>query len=176
MTEVLVNSPQLLSSEYPPKLDPVHAFALRLDAYRRQVEHEDELINHRISWLVSSAAFLFAALALISTSKAADGPLSSTGFRWVLLILVQALGLSMAVLVQIAVAAAHGRLNKLHLDFISQHEQDPTASEFPSVTCDDIRGNPNHSQLRRGRVPATWIPPLLGCAWIATLIASIVVT
>jgi len=158
-------------------LDPIQAFALQLDAYRRQVEHEDELINHRISWLVSSAAFLFAAFALLSTSKISSGPLNSTPVRWMLLVLIQLLGLIMALLVLLAVDAATKRLNKLHDDFGDKAKVDPlVAGLFPSVACDDHRGQRNDRQLRNGRMPSTWIPPMLALAWLATLITTAVVT
>lgn len=175
VTEVL--SPTAPRGPHDGRLDPVHAFALRLDAYRRQVEHEDELINHRISWLVSSAAFLFAAFALLSTSRVTDGPLDSTSVRWLLLVLIQALGLLMAVLVHYAVGAATSRLDKLHEDFGRQVRIDPEiARQFPNIACDEVSGELNRRQLDRGRIPSTWIPPMLAAAWLATLITSIVVT
>lgn len=40
---------------------------LSLDAYRvirSEIEHEDQLINHRLSWLVSSQSFLLTAFAI----------------------------------------------------------------------------------------------------------------
>ena len=36
----------------------------RLEALRRRIEHEDNLINQRLSWLVASQAFLLTALAI----------------------------------------------------------------------------------------------------------------
>ena len=36
----------------------------RLEALRRQIEHEDDLINQRLSWLVASQAFLLTAFAI----------------------------------------------------------------------------------------------------------------
>jgi hypothetical protein len=36
----------------------------RLEALRRRIEHEDDLINQRLSWLVASQAFLLTAFAI----------------------------------------------------------------------------------------------------------------
>lgn len=43
----------------------------QLDALRRRIEHEDNLVNQRLSWLVGSQAFLLTAFA-ISLNAAPD--------------------------------------------------------------------------------------------------------
>jgi hypothetical protein len=46
----------------------------RLEALRRRIEHEDNLINQRLSWLVASQAFLLTAFAI--SLNAAPAPRS----------------------------------------------------------------------------------------------------
>ncbi len=37
----------------------------KLEALRRRIEHEDNLVNQRLSWLVASQAFMLTAFAIL---------------------------------------------------------------------------------------------------------------
>jgi hypothetical protein len=54
----------------PPK------FTLGKSEARKYIEHEDNLVNHRMSWLMSSQAFLFGAFVILI-----NGPIFSTDAR-----------------------------------------------------------------------------------------------
>jgi hypothetical protein len=46
----------------------------KLEALRRRIEHEDNLVNQRLSWLVASQAFMLTAFAILL-----NAPLTSLG-------------------------------------------------------------------------------------------------
>jgi hypothetical protein len=139
-------------------------FATLHDAYRRQIEHEDNLIGHRISWLVASESFLIAAFGLVITSHGSPAPRGASGAQIALLWVVPPVGIIMAALVNCSVGAAHGRLNSLREQFRIRILDLPP--EYPSVTC----GNAIRD---RGRLPAKWVPRLLALAWCMTLAATL---
>ena len=60
-------------------MNPRHADSVEAAIIREMVRHEDELVNERINWLVSSQTILFGALAFVWNSPGVD---------WLLYILV----------------------------------------------------------------------------------------
>lgn len=64
-TEPTISCPSTPSSTLPESLDEVN----RLELFRSVIEHEDELLNQRVSWIILAQSFLMAAFI---TSDAPD--------------------------------------------------------------------------------------------------------
>jgi hypothetical protein len=137
------------------------------DAYRRQIEHEDNLIGHRISWLVASESFLFAAFALVITSANDLDSRGAVGARDALLYVVPSLGLALAVIVVSAVGAAHCRMNELCGSYRKDYERLAIQAGYPSI-------GPDAFVRKMGRLPARYIPMLLAFAWLSTLTVTLI--
>jgi hypothetical protein len=89
---------------------------------RSQIEHEDNLINQRLSWFVASQAFLFSAYAILLN---APSQVREEGFatqREILFFLIPLVAIGVSILIYITVIAAMlamanlRRLLKTHLD------------------------------------------------------------
>ena len=76
----------------------------RLNMIAVQINHEDELIGVRVSWLVISQSFLFGTFAALLGLKGVVGP--EAGVVTLLLTLIPLVGMLLPVLVLVAVAAA----------------------------------------------------------------------
>jgi hypothetical protein len=93
------------------------------DAYRRQIEHEDNLIGMRNGWLIGGQAFLFAAYA---GTLAVQGHGALPGFASAARQLfgeLPVVGIALAVLAFLAVRAALWRSNQLVSEFNSLGER-----------------------------------------------------
>ena len=126
------------------------------DAYRTQIEHEDQLIGMRNGWLVGGQAFLFAAYAatLAVPDHGVQRGFSSAAHE--LFYELPALGIVLAALVFITVNAALSRLRKLNRDFENLGE---CPEHYPSI----ISG----TQRKFGHGVAIAIPTLFAGSWIA---------
>ena len=98
---------------------------------RHQVEHEDNLVNHRVSWLVTSQALFFAAYAIGFTASTTNSILPADDLKRVLL-LIALLGLCSAILTSMSIAAAVAALTKLRLIGRTSTLRPPLASENPT--------------------------------------------
>jgi len=76
----------------------------RLNMIAVQINHEDELIGVRVSWLVFSQSFLFGTFAALVGQKSGVGP--EAGAVRLLLTLIPLVGILLPVLVLLAVGAA----------------------------------------------------------------------
>ncbi|MCU1372053.1 MAG: hypothetical protein JWO77_3247 [Ilumatobacteraceae bacterium] len=74
---------------------------------RQQVEHEDNLINHRMSWLMTSQAFMFAAAALRYASKS---PSDAIVFQ-----VIPAVAIVSAACLYVSLASAVAALERLRI-------------------------------------------------------------
>jgi hypothetical protein len=92
------------------------------DAYRKQIEHEDELIGMRNGWLIGGQAFLFAAYAatLAVQSRGAQRGFASAAHQ--LFIELPVVGTALATLVFVTVSAALCRSDQLRKRFDNLHE------------------------------------------------------
>ena len=75
----------------------------RLNMIAVQINHEDELIGVRVSWLVISQSFLFGTFVALLGLKGVAGP--EAGVVTLLLTLIPLVGMLLPVLVLVAVAA-----------------------------------------------------------------------
>lgn len=128
------------------------------DAYRRQIEHEDELIGMRNGWLIGGQAFLFAAYAatLAVQSHGALSGFASAAHE--LFDELPAVGMSIAILALITVNAALWRLQQLVSDFENMHQR---PQHYPLIMSRGPR--------RLGHSVAELIPILFVGSWIGVL-------
>jgi len=146
----------------PPNVVPHAEDVCIYDAYRAQIEHEDNLIGHRINWLLAAESFLFVgyegALAFhkITTLSGAAGSAHLTIY------VLPALGMALAILTEAALLAATGRLNELRREFRDRFSKMRIAPDHPKLTSRKLHRN-------FGRVQAHCVAPLFFAAWAALL-------
>jgi hypothetical protein len=80
---------------------------------RSRIEHEDNLINQRVSWLVSSQSFLLTGFAIAANGPVQDPGLPSGALRARLMSLLPWVGIASAVLVIIAMIGGFMALAEL---------------------------------------------------------------
>ena len=96
-----MNSPQYISE----KLSALETYRL----FRDRIEHEDNLIVQRLSWLVASQAFLFTAYAITTNGLNSLDPKLAGRFleqATLLFRLIPTVAISVAVLIDISILAA----------------------------------------------------------------------
>ena len=126
------------------------------DAYRTQIEHEDQLIGMRNGWLIGGQAFLFAAYA---STLAVQNHGVQRGFPSAaheLFYELPALGIALAALVFTTVNAALARLRGLKKEFENLRER---PANYPLI----MSGTPRLF----GHSVAVAIPILFVVSWIA---------
>jgi hypothetical protein len=85
----------------------------RLDALRRRIEHEDNLINQRLSWLVASQAFLLTALAISLNATPESKPPSYVAANRMLVALLPKAGIACILILGLTLAGAIWSLAEL---------------------------------------------------------------
>ncbi len=124
-------------------------------AYRKQIEHEDDLIGLRIGWFIAAEALLFAAygVVLAAPSFALGGtvPIDRRVFT-----IVPILGIVMAVLVAAGVSAA------MHQIVVLREQYDVKLSSPPDL-YPALRSTRAISGL--GHLPAIILPALMTISW-----------
>ena len=126
------------------------------DAYRTQIEHEDQLIGMRNGWLIGGQAFLFAAYSATLEVQDHGVQRSFSSAANELFYELPALGIVLAVLVSITVNAALARLLELRREF---ENLDKRPDHYPSI----ISGTPRLF----GHGVARAISILFAISWIA---------
>jgi hypothetical protein len=132
---------------------------------RSQIEHEDNLINQRLSWFVAAQAFLFSAYAILLN---APSQLRVAGFgtqQEILFFLIPVVAIGMSVIIYITITAsmlATGNLRRL----LKTHMTEKDRALLPPVQ--------GHRQtLLLGQASPILIPFLFMISWIMLLIKSI---
>jgi hypothetical protein len=83
---------------------------------RERIEHEDNLIVQRLSWLVASQAFLFTAYAITTNGLSTFDPRSPAGYQeqvGLLFRLIPTVAISVALLIDISILAALRAIRQL---------------------------------------------------------------
>jgi hypothetical protein len=129
---------------------------------RAQIEHEDNLINARVIWMVISQSFLFTsfATALNSPAKTEDQffPKLHTWLLW----LVPGVGIALSCLVGISILSSLHRLRATR-DFFAHYPTDKRNDRFPPIESTTL-----HDSI--GPVPPVTIPVVFILAWGALLL------
>jgi len=138
-------------------------------AYRCQIEHEDNLIGYRINWLLAAESFLFVGYETALTFHNIRTFVGTKGSAHLTIYVLPALGMALAFLAEVAVMAAAGRLNDLREQFKRRTKTADSRllDRYPSIT--------SHRVHRRfGRLQAHCVAPLFFVAWAALLFVPLV--
>ena len=128
------------------------------DAFRRQIEHEDDLIGMRNGWLIGGQAFLFAAYAGTLTVQSHGAPHGFASAARQLFSELPVVGIALAVLAALAVRAALWRSRQLVSEFENLGERPQRYPEIMSVGPRLV-----------GHFVAYLIPVLFAGSWIWVL-------
>lgn len=134
----------------------------RLDA---QIKVEYDLIGHRVGWLLTSNAFLFAAFVVALNNVNLDNAsLPSIRFVYVLSFWIPIIGLASSALVTFAVFAANSVIKRLKL------LRDRTEADAARQCSFEVVGIGAGSWPHRiGNGPPCLLPPLLAIVWATML-------
>lgn len=131
------------------------------DALRRQIEHEDNLIVSRISWLVASQSFLFTGYAIVM-----NGPVQTRNLAFIarqdqLLRILPVVAILVCLLIYLGVLAGVRVMSMLHKE-VREHHVGPLGLRPP------IQGT--RLTLTLGLAGPLCIPPLFAIAWLLVLL------
>jgi hypothetical protein len=131
---------------------------------RDQIEHEDNLISQRLSWLLASQAFLFTAYAITL-----NGPVQlhlQTYERHVgtLIVLLPIIGILTALLIWIAILAGLVAMSGLRSNF-HQRSADSSPEGVPAIQTSGI-------VLIAGQLGPVLIPLLFLTTWLILLVKN----
>jgi hypothetical protein len=119
-------------------------------ALREQWTHEDNLINHRLMWLILSEGLLFTAY----------GTLSATGAKW-LIIGFPFFGMAVAVVIGVSAFTALAATDEIRRRF-----DDAGLERLCSLT-------PASRTTQRGRWAAQALPFVFCAQWLLALVSSL---
>lgn len=133
---------------------------------RKVVEHEDTLVNHRLTWLLSLHGFLFAAYALSATTLVSQKQ-DRGSFLWFVAAGVSVIGIVSPLFVRTALQAAFDNLNA-----VTKWWDDHFGSSLKigGVAYPNLRGTATTWWSRRFR-PGN-LPDLLIAMWSVLLVCS----
>jgi hypothetical protein len=132
---------------------------------RSQIEHEDNLINQRLSWFVAAQAFLFSAYAILLNAPSQVRLQSFATQQEILFFLIPLVAIGVSILIYITVIAAMlatanlRRLLKTHMN------------EKDSALLPPVQGY--RQTLLLGQASPILIPLLFMISWIVLLIKSL---
>ena len=130
---------------------------------RSRIEHEDNLVVQRLSWLVASQSFLFTAYAIVTNGLATQPVLQPGGARFLaqlqrLYQLIPVVGTLTSILIYVSILAAVASMRRLRNSY---------RSRFP----DDEKGIPSimtHAPIRLfGDTAAVILPLVFITIWFA---------
>jgi hypothetical protein len=99
-----------------PLIDPVELQIHKL--YRERIVHEDNLINHRMMWMVLSQAFMFALWGLLF-QRFHQGDLLKFGVNRGYLYVIGGVGMLFAFGSKLAIGAAQKEIDELRSNYLS---------------------------------------------------------
>jgi hypothetical protein len=140
------------------KLQPIEHYR----AVRSQIEHEDNLVAQRLSWLLASQSFLFTAYAITLNGPVQSHFKSFEASSALLMSLLGVVGIVSAVLIWVSILAGMAAMRKLRLDFERYVGSDLPRSLPPIQT----RG----LELRFGQLGPLLIPLLFIAVWTVLLV------
>lgn len=151
------------SSAAAAALDPRTVY----DAYRRQIEHEDNLIGQRSSWLLMAESFLVVGYCILHQLAPPDPAVQPvTGL---LTTLIGWLGLLTAAPILLSVLAAGEVMRNLRAELAARRAAWPALdaymAEMPAIQPEGLR-------LFVGRIPAVALPAVLCGFWLKMIVMS----
>jgi hypothetical protein len=140
---------------------PVLNMVERYQIVRDQIEHEDNLISQRLSWLLASQAFLFTAYAITL-----NGPVQLHSLKYelhvgLMIMMLPLIGIFTALLIWIAILAGLVSMTRLRNDF-SRGSGNALPEGVPAIQTSGW-------VLIAGQLGPVFIPVLFLSAWLMTL-------
>lgn len=147
----------------PQDLNKIATYSIsQMELYcliRKQIEHEDELVNQRVNWLLFSQAFFFGTFATILTTGAV------ISYQDFIIDLVATTGIMLCIFGFFSILAAmesHGQLTKFWRE--SEH-----GKAFPEIS--GVLEQHGISRLKtNGSIFAGGIPLLITILWLLVLL------
>jgi len=133
----------------------------RYQVFRNRIEHEDNLIMQRLSWLMASQSFLFTAYAIV-TNGLSSGPLAGNVFIShldTLARIIPIVALLNSLLIALSIWGALKAIRELRHEY---HRQ----GEFPEI----IPLQTSRSARRLGLSAPILLPPLFIAVWLYLLV------
>jgi hypothetical protein len=130
---------------------------------RSQIEHEDNLINQRLSWFVAAQAFLFSAYAILLNAPSQVRLQRFATQQEILFFLIPVVAIGMSILIYITVIAAMlamANLRRLLESHVKEEELLPPVQGYRQT-------------LLLGQASPILIPFLFMISWIVLLIKSL---
>ena len=153
------------------------------NVYRDYVKHEDTLMNVRMTWFLTTQAFLFSCYALLNQKRISAGAFEvvrsweefSGGvtdlkfkFSTVILTLICFFGYFTARRSYISVRAASLAVMALRRKWDSELAQDPAFSSLPAIT-----GSGDEKALNEGWASTAFLPRAAMVIWVLIAVAHI---
>ena len=129
---------------------------------RSQIEHEDNLINQRLSWFVAAQAFLFSAYAILLNAPSQGRLQRFATQQEILFSLIPLVAIGVSILIYITVVAAMLAMANLRR-LLEGHMKEEESALLPPV-----QGYRQTSLL--GQASPILIPFLFMISWIVLLI------
>lgn len=137
------------------------------DAYRRQIEHEDNLLNNRASWLLMAQSFFVVAYSILHQLAPPDVRVQPA--TALLTSLLGWLGVLTPIPTLVSVFAASRVMTELRQSFAEKCRLIPAvmrvASEYPSIQS-------NECAITKGRLSAVAFPVLFLLFWGTMIIKT----
>src|SRR5919106_547596 len=132
---------------------------------RSQIEHEDNLINQRLSWFVAAQAFLFSAYAILLNAPPQVRLQSFATQQEILFSLIPLLAIGVSILIYITVIAAMLAMANLRR-LLETHMNEKDSALLPPVQG-------YRQTVLLGQATPILIPFLFMSSWIVLLIRSL---
>jgi len=130
--------------------------------YRDYMKHEDDLLNHRTTWLLIFQGFLFATLGVIGEWQVAEPTIFFTERNWLPFLLVGA-GIFVAGFSWVGLKAADTAMERLCKDW-HDFKDDYEPEDWRRIP--GLAGGGDDGAKRRGKLPSLCIPWFLIATWI----------
>ena len=101
----------------------MHDAPTNLEIIRHRIEHEDNLLNQRVAWVVSSQAFLLTGYAILLNGPAQFGSEALRQARDLLMTLIPLTSIAVTALIWVAILAAILAMRDLRIS-ASRHPSD----------------------------------------------------
>ena len=132
---------------------------------RSQIEHEDNLINQRLSWFVAAQAFLFSAYAILLNAPSQVRLQRFATQQEILFSLIPLVAIGVSILIYITVIAAMLAMANLRR-LLEGHMKEEESALLPPVQG-------YRQTLLLGQASPVLIPLLFMISWIVFLIKSL---
>ena len=147
----------------PCKPEDIGFVLIQIGRLCEAIKAEFDLIGVRMTWLVTSQAFMFAAFANCVSNLRSGGQTLPTTMR-LLIGVLPVLGMIIALLVHIAIRAAHRATDRLKRDREALMHALPPNLQISLISSRD----PEHSA---GNLPAKNIPMVIIVVWLLVLLS-----